>query len=135
MKTGTANLPLHTDSAPPWLFLRMCSLAGEVVEAIVYEHGSEEFLRRIADPNWFQAFACVLGFDWHSSGATTVTTDALKVALSPERHGIAVAGGKGRTSVKAPQDREIATASSLRSLIRQIPLLGISPPCLKNLIA
>lgn len=104
MKTGTANLPLHTGSAPPWLFLRMCSLASEVVEAIVYEHGSEEFLRRIADPNWFQAFACVLGFDWHSSGTTTVTTGALKMALSPERHGIAVAGGKGKTSAKAPQD-------------------------------
>lgn len=104
MKTGTANLPLHTGSAPPWLFRRMCSLAGEVVEAIVYEHGSEEFLQRIADPNWFQALACVLGFDWHSSGTTTVTTGALKMALSPERHGIAVAGGKGKTSGKAPQD-------------------------------
>jgi len=104
MKTGTASLPLHTGSAPPWLFRRMVKLADEVVEAITYEQGPDEFLRRIADPNWFQAFACVLGFDWHSSGTTTVTTGALKMALSPERHGIAVAGGKGRTSGKAPQD-------------------------------
>jgi hypothetical protein len=104
MKTGTANLPLHTGSAPPWLFKRMVSLAGEVVEALVCEHGPDEFLRRIADPYWFQALACVLGFDWHSSGTTTVTTGALKMALSPERHGIAVAGGKGKTSGKAPQD-------------------------------
>lgn len=106
MKTGTANLPLHTGFAPPWLFKRMVSLAGEVVEALVYEHGPEEFLRRIADPNWFQALACVLGFDWHSSGTTTVTTGALKTAVSPERHGIAVAGGKGKTSGKAPQDKQ-----------------------------
>jgi hypothetical protein len=104
MKTGTANLPLHTGSAPPWLFKRMVSLAGEVVEALVCEHGPDEFLRRIADPYWFQALACVLGFDWHSSGTTTVTTGALKMALSPERHGIAVAGGKGKTSGNAPQD-------------------------------
>lgn len=104
MKTGTANLPLHGGSAPPWLFKRMRLLAGEIVGALVYEHGSEEFLRRISDPFWFQAFSCVLGFDWHSSGTTTVTTGALKMAVSPQRHGIAVAGGKGRTSGKTPED-------------------------------
>lgn len=104
MKTGTANLPLHGGAAPPWLFKRMQLLAGEIVEALVYEHGSDEFLRRIADPFWFQAFSCVLGFDWHSSGTTTVTTGALKMAVSPQRHGIAVAGGKGKTSGKTPAD-------------------------------
>lgn len=106
MKTGVASLPLHGGSAPPWLFKRMVGLAGEIVDALVCEHGEEEFLRRIADPYWFQALACVLGFDWHSSGTTTVTTGALKMALSPERHGIAVAGGKGKTSGKAPSDIE-----------------------------
>jgi len=104
MKTGSANLPLHSGSAPAWLFRRMRLLAGEIAEALVYEQGPEEFLRRIADPYWFQALACVLGFDWHSSGTTTVTTGALKMALSLDRHGIAVAGGKGKTSAKAPQD-------------------------------
>lgn len=99
-------MPLHGGSAPPWLFKRMVGLAGEIAETLVYEHGEEEFLRRIADPYWFQALACVLGFDWHSSGTTTVTTGALKVALSPERHGIAVAGGKGKTSGKTPSDIE-----------------------------
>lgn len=104
MKTGTANLPLHGGSAPPWLFKRMRLLAGEIVEAMVLEHSPEEFLRRLSDPFWFQAFSCVLGFDWHSSGTTTVTTGALKIALTPERHGIAMAGGKGKTSTKAPTD-------------------------------
>ena len=113
MKTGTANLPLHGGSAPPWLFKRMRLLAGEIVEALVYEHGQEEFLRRISDPHWFQAFSCVLGFDWHSSGTTTVTTGALKMAISPERHGIAVAGGKGRASRKTPADiQELGEAFS-----------------------
>ena len=104
MRTGSANLPLHSGSAPAWLFRRMRLLAGEIAEALVCEHGQEELLRRIADPYWFQALACVLGFDWHSSGTTTVTTGALKMALSLDRHGIAVAGGKGKTSAKAPQD-------------------------------
>ncbi len=114
MRTGVVNLPLHGGSAPPWLFGRMVRLAGEIVEALVYEQGPEEFLRRVADPYWFQAFACTLGFDWHSSGTTTVTTGALKMALSPERHGIAVAGGKGRTSGKAPADiQEHAESFSL----------------------
>jgi hypothetical protein len=65
----------------------MCFFAGEIVEALVCEHGQEELLRRISDPYWFQAFSCVLGFDWHSSGTTTVTTGALKIAISPERYG------------------------------------------------
>lgn len=116
MKTGATDLPLHTGSAPPWLFRRMCRLAGEVVEALVYEYGPEEFLRRISDPYWFQALACVLGFDWHSSGTTTVTTGALKQAISPERHGIGVAGGKGRTSGKSPEDiQRLGDAFSITS--------------------
>lgn len=116
MKTGTANLPLHGGSAPPWLFKRMHVLAGEIVEVLVYEHGQGEFLRRISDPYWFQAFSCVLGFDWHSSGTTTITTCALKMALSPERHGIAVAGGKGKTSTKASTDiKRLGESFSLTS--------------------
>jgi uncharacterized protein len=92
----------------------MCSLAGVVVEALVQEYGSEEFLRRISDPNWFQAFACALGFDWHSSGTTTVTTAALKESLTPDIHGIAVAGGKGKTSSKAPGEiRRLGDSMSL----------------------
>ncbi|MFB3766220.1 MAG: DUF763 domain-containing protein [Methanotrichaceae archaeon] len=116
MRTGATDLPLHTGSAPPWLFKRMRRLAGELVEMLVYEYGPEEFLHRISDPYWFQAFACVLGFDWHSSGTTTVTTGALKQALSPQRHGIGVAGGKGRTSGKSPEDiQRLGDAFSITS--------------------
>lgn len=116
MKTGATDLPLHTGSAPPWLFKRMSRLASEVVEMLVYEYSPEEFLRRISDPYWFQAFACVLGFDWHSSGTTTVTTGALKQVLSPEKHGIGVAGGKGKTSGKSPEDiQRLSNAFSITS--------------------
>jgi hypothetical protein len=104
MRTGVANLPLHGGRAPPWLFKRMVKLAGAVVEAVIYEYDSEELLRRLSDPCWFQALSCVLGFDWHSSGTTTTTTGALKLAIKPEVHGIGVAGGKGKTGRRAPLD-------------------------------
>jgi hypothetical protein len=66
----------------------------------VYEYGTDEFLRRLSDPFWFQALSCVLGYDWHSSGTTTVTCGALKEAINPEEFGISFAGGKGNASRK-----------------------------------
>lgn len=102
--TGTADLPLHGGKAPRWLFDRMVRLSGSITEVVVEEFGVDEFLRRITDPYWFQALSCTIGFDWHSSGTTTTTCGALKVALDPEEHGIAVAGGKGKASRKTPDE-------------------------------
>ncbi len=100
-KSGTASLPLHNGSAPRWLFDRMEQLGGAIAEVIIDEYGHDELLERLADPYWFQAFGCVLGFDWHSSGLTTTTMGALQEALDAEEHGIMVAGGKGKQSRKA----------------------------------
>lgn len=105
-KTAVANLPLHHGKAPRWLFGRMVKLAGAVTEVIVDEFNQEEFLRRLSDPFWFQAFSCVLGFDWHSSGVTTTTCGALKEALKKQNIGLKVAGGKGKTSRKTPSEIE-----------------------------
>jgi hypothetical protein len=80
----------------------MVKLSRSVSEVLIHEYGHADFLRRLADPYWFQAFSCVLGFDFHSSGTTTVTCGALKVALQPEEHGLAVCGGKGKASLQAP---------------------------------
>jgi len=113
-RSGMANLPLHGGRAPRWLFQRMVKLAGAVTETILYEYGATEFINRISDPHWFQAFSCVLGFDWHSSGTTTTTCGALKTAINPEEHGILVAGGKGRASRRTPQ--EIQDVGELFSL-------------------
>jgi len=104
-RTGIANLPLHPGHAPRWLFDRMVRLSGEILEIIGMEYGRDEVLRRLADPYWFQAFSCVIGFDWHSSGTTTVTMGALKEALGPEK-GFAVVGGKGRANKKTPAEIE-----------------------------
>ena len=82
----------------------MVQLAPAIAEVMVLEHGRGEFLRRLSDPYWFQAFGCVLGFDWHSSGVTTTVCGALKEGLA--RHGcelgIFVAGGKGKVSRRTP---------------------------------
>ena len=42
----------------------MVLLAREITAHVVAEYGSAEVLRRLSDPYWFQAFGCVLGFDW-----------------------------------------------------------------------
>lgn len=102
------NLPLHGGHAPKWLFQRMVKLTKGITEVLLYEYDSAEFLRRISDPYWFQALSCVIGFDWHSSGTTTTTCGAMKMAIDPEEHGIIVAGGKGRASRKTPADIEKA---------------------------
>ena len=109
-KTGIASLPLHGGKAPAWLTGRMRKLAKEIASILIDEQGTNAFLTRISDPFWFQAFGCVLGYDWHSSGVTTVVTGVLKQALSREEHGMVVCGGKGRTSRQTPT--EIANASA-----------------------
>jgi hypothetical protein len=104
VKRQLAQLPLHTGAAPAYLFGRMWKLAGAITMAVVDEYGPAEMLRRLSDPWWFQAFGCVLGFDWHSSGVTTVTCGAMKEAYKRFGNdlGIHVAGGKGGTSRKTP---------------------------------
>jgi hypothetical protein len=101
-RTGVARLPLHYGKAPRWLVIRMQKLAKEIVTIIIDEYGTDDFLKRISNPFWFQALGCVLGYDWHSSGVTTVVTGVLKQAVVPEYHGIAVCGGKGKVSRQTP---------------------------------
>lgn len=100
MKRGTVNLPLHYGHAPSYLIKRMIKLSSAISTIIIEEKGSVEFFKRISDPLWFQAFGCVLGFDWHSSGLTTVVTGVLKQSINSETHGISVSGGKGINAIK-----------------------------------
>lgn len=88
----------------------MQRLAGLLTTVVVVEFGPAEFLRRLADPLWFQAFGAVLGFDWHSSGLTTVVCGALKAGTAERQGelGLFFAGGKGGESRRTPA--EIAAA-------------------------
>lgn len=121
--TGSAYLPLHGGWAPAWLVKRMKGLARNITLIMVDDLGRDEFLRRISDPYWFQAFGCVLGFDWHSSGVTTVVTAALKSGVDPSETGLAVCGGKGRHSKKTPAE-----------IIQKGEALGLSSSKLKELV-
>lgn len=91
----------------------MVPLSREIVTYIASEFGREEVLRRLSDPYWFQAFGCVLGFDWHSSGLTTTVTGALKEGLRDVGRdlGIYVAGGKGAASRRTPAEITAACES------------------------
>ena len=98
-----ANLPLHGGKAPRWLFERMKKLGYSITKIIIDEYGEKEFLKRMADPFWFQSLSCVLGYDWHSSGTTTVTMGALKEVL---KENVVVVGGKGRVALRTPSEIE-----------------------------
>jgi len=106
MKTGIANLPLHYGKVPRLLFSLMTKLAREISIVLIKERGTKEFLKKLSNPFWFQAFGCVLGFDWNSSGLTTTTCGALKEGLKPLQKdiGLFICGGKGVTSRKTPEE-------------------------------
>lgn len=101
-----ADLPLHYGHVPPWLAERMAKLGGAITEAIILEYGKNTFLSRLSDPFWFQAFGCVLGMDWHSSGITTSVMGALKKAINPRtsEFGMMICGGKGKHSRQTPAE-------------------------------
>jgi hypothetical protein len=105
-RSGTADLPLHGGSVPPWLANRMTELGTAISEHIVLEYGASDFLTRLSDPFWFQAFGAVMGMDWHSSGITTSVMGALKRGLNPRfaELGLMVCGGRGRHSVRTPEE-------------------------------
>lgn len=108
MRTGIASIPLDWGVCPKWLFEKMVRMGRLIVEAIVYEFGPDEFVRRLSNPFFFQSLGAVLGFDWNSSGLTTIVCGALKEALRGSENdlGIFIAGGKGKTSRKTPQQIE-----------------------------
>jgi|SRR5438270_4784285 len=105
-RSGTADLPLHGGRVPPWLAERMTELGTAIAEQIVMTYGPSEFLSRLSDPFWFQAYGCVMGMDWHSSGITTSVLGALKRGINPRFSdlGFAVCGGRGRHSLRTPDE-------------------------------
>jgi hypothetical protein len=106
IQRGIASFGLDGGHCPPWLFERMVKLGREMTRVLVAEYGPDEFIKRIADPAWFQSLGTVLAFDWNASGLTTILTAALKEAIRGEERdlGIFICGGKGKTSRKTPDE-------------------------------
>src|SRR6185437_13332483 len=106
IQRGIASSGLDGGHCPPWLFERMVKLGREMMYVLIAEYGPDEFIKRIADPVWFQSLGTVLAFDWNASGLTTILTAALKEAIRGHEKdfGIVIAGGKGKTSRKTPDE-------------------------------
>src|SRR5947209_3070660 len=105
-RSGSADLPLHGGQVPRWLADAMKRLVAVMSQALVHHYGSDELLRPLANPFWFQSFGSVMGMDWHSSGITTSVIGALKRGLTPLRKelGIHVCGGRGKHSRQTPHE-------------------------------
>src|ERR1700735_3794703 len=101
-RSGTADLPLHGGHVPLWLASRMTELGTAIAEQVILNYGPTEFLTRLSDPFWFQAYGAVTGMDWHSSGITTSVLGALKRGMNPRflELGVMFCGGRGRHSMR-----------------------------------
>lgn len=106
IRRGVATFTLDTGKCPRWLFERMVRLGRSMVEVIAAEYGADEFIERISDPVWFQSLGTVLAFDWNASGLTTILTASLKESIRGREKelGIFICGGKGKTSLKTPDE-------------------------------
>ena len=106
MKRGIATFTLDYGKCPKWLFDRMVLLGREIVDIMVQEYGPDEVVKRLGDPVWFQSLGTVLAFDWNASGLTTILTAALKEAIRGREQelGLFICGGKGKTSLKTPDE-------------------------------
>ena len=106
MRRGVATFTLDWGKCPPWLFRRMVSLGHEMTRVLIAEYGPDEFVKRLADPVWFQSLGTVLAFDWNASGLTTILTAALKESIRGQERdlGVFICGGKGKTSRKTPDE-------------------------------
>ncbi|MCS6769602.1 MAG: DUF763 domain-containing protein [Candidatus Caldarchaeum sp.] len=92
-RSGSATLWLAEGFVPH--FREMVELGREVVRALSNEFGPDAVVKRFADPFWLTSFACVLGFEWNTSGQTTVAMKAVKHGLSGTEIPVRVLGGKG----------------------------------------
>lgn len=106
MQRGVATFTLDWGKCPPWLFRRMVSLGREMTQVLISEYGPDEYVKRLADPVWFQSLGTVLAFDWNASGLTTILTAALKESIRGQERdlGVFICGGKGKTSRKTPDE-------------------------------
>jgi len=60
IQKGIATFGLDYGKCPKWLFERMVKLGREIIWIIINEFGPDEFIKRIADPVWFQSLGTVL---------------------------------------------------------------------------
>ena len=95
-KVGDVELRLAKGPVPHYKEIK--ELTRSIIKVLEHEFGTEEIIRRFSNPLWFNAYACLVGFEWNYSGMTTVTLKALKEILEEENLGLIALGGKGKNS-------------------------------------
>lgn len=103
---GISDLPLHYGKVPNWLIPIMRRLSRAILDVMILEWGPDKILEKLSNPLWFQGFNNVIGMDWDSSGSTTVTLGILKEVVNPKDDGLAITGGKGKSSLNVPKELE-----------------------------
>ncbi len=103
-RVGTARLWLVEGPVPH--YREMVELGREIMRALVEVRGPEETVRLFSDPHWLTALSCVLGFEWDTSGQTTVTLRAVKEGLKGTEVPVRALGGKGEEMRWVPYEVE-----------------------------
>jgi len=108
INSGVIGMPLHFGRMPTWFTDRMGSLSEAVIEAVVQNYGKSEVLTRLSDPNWFQALGAVAGMQYNSSGVTAAVLGSVRRRVNARAHelGLYIAGGKGKSAWRAPDQLE-----------------------------
>jgi len=119
-RSGYATLRLHGGKAPAWLITRMTRLSEAIFEAMAEVYSPKEILFKLSDPFFFQSCSNVLGFDWDSSGSTTVTCGVLKEAFDRIDVGIRGLGGKGKRSKAIHEISKLESLSLSKQQISRI---------------
>ena len=85
----------------------MVSMGKNIMQVLADTYGQEGIIERLADTHFFQSLSNVLGFDWNSSGTTTVLCGVLERVFDETEVGVKMAGGKG---IKSRQTQQQLTA-------------------------
>ncbi|MEM3036900.1 MAG: DUF763 domain-containing protein [Nitrososphaerota archaeon] len=120
-RVGRTELLLVEGGVPH--YREMVILGREIARLVVREYGGDFLVERLADPFWLSCLSCVLGFEWNTSGQTTVTVMALKEALRDAGLGVFIAGGKGGLMR--------GTSNELRDSLRSMGREDLAPALLK----
>jgi len=95
-RIGDIELKLAKGPVPHYKEIK--ELTRSIIKVLEYEFGTEEIIKRFSNPLWYNAYACLVGFEWNYSGMTTVPLRALKEIVKEEELGLYAFGGKGEES-------------------------------------
>ena len=121
-RIGDVELNLAKGPVPHYKELK--ELARAIIKLIDYEFGSEEIIKRFSNPLWFNAFACLLGFEWNYSGMTTVTLRAIKEISFEENLNLIVLGGKGKESRITEELEKLDIKDKLKDKFEEASILS-----------